>query len=297
MNIIFPSTITEIQILSVSHVTTELPIALLSSLRFVHKFPHKINCVGHYEYDKDHILYIIICPAGLGSDLYNVGPKYYITYQLEPTLILERETYRHFLSKALCNWDYSLKNVEYLQQFPEIKSLYVPFGYAPYIASHEVGDGRIYYDDDIKVIDVLFLGWDIYERRSKIREMLIQSGLRVLFTSNLDIYGMQNVIKRSKICLNLRSSSSVVCLETVRLNILLSNQACIVNEDLDDNEKLIYNSYIYTVPYDKLVDKCIELVNRPEERRQMAHKSFQWYRKEREWTRIVDFNKLVPDLE
>jgi len=297
MEITFPSSITEIAILSVSHVTRELPIALLSALRFVHPFPHKINCVGEYEADKDHILYIIICPAGLGSELYHVGPKYYITYQLEPTPILERESYRDFLSKALYNWDYSPKNVEYLQQFPEIKSIYVPPGYAPHIASPDVADGRRCYTDQEKDIDILFLGWDIYDRRRRIREMLEQVGLRVLFTTALDLHGMQEAIRRSKICLNIHGISEIVCLETIRLNILLSNQACVVNEDLDDNETLIYNPYIRTVPYDQLVSTCIDLIDRPEERQMIAHKSFQWYRREREWTQIVDFNALIPSLQ
>lgn len=81
------------------------------------------------------------------------------------------------------------------------------------------------------------------------------------------------------------------CLETIRLNILLSNQACIVSEDINDPEMNIYQDMVAFVPYNKLVQTCLELVADSERRKMMAIKSYQWYRSQRDWTRIADFNK------
>lgn len=293
----FPATIRRIDILSASHVTQELPIAILSALRFVHPHPPQINCVGHFNPDDETTLYIIICPAGYGSERHVVGPKYYITYQLDPVPIFQQETYRNLLAGAICNWDYSPKNVAHLAQYPEIKSLYVPLGYTPHIAAADVADGRYYYWEEGKDIDVLFLGWDIYEQRRLIKEGLTAAGLRVLFTVDLNLAGMQQAIRRAKLCLNLHGIAEILCLETVRLNILLSNQACVINEAMDDPEVAVYADHLITVPYDQIISTCLQLLSNPELRQRIALKAFQWYRREREWNRIVDFNSLVPSLE
>jgi len=292
----FPKSINNIAILSSSHVTRELPIALLGVIRFVHPYPEKVNCVGEFRLNDETTLYIIICPAGLGSERYVTGPKYYITYQLEPTPILERETYRDFLSKAICNWDYSQVNVDFLRKYPEINIRYLPPGYSPYIAANDISDGRYYYTDDGKDVDVLFLGWDMYERRKKIKEELIQAGLKIWFVHTLDLEGMKQAIRRAKVCINIHVFDIMPCLETIRLNILLSNQACVVNEFLPDDELDVYKDNIMTVSYDHLVSTCVDLVNNLEKRRRLALRSHQWYRNERAWNKIVDFNSILPSL-
>src|SRR5690349_18622198 len=103
----FPPTIEQIAIINASHVTKELPIALLHAIQNVHPHPDKIFWTNDYQYNNPHILYIIICPAGYGSESYRQGPLFYITYQLEPSAILKREPYLHFLANALYSWDYS----------------------------------------------------------------------------------------------------------------------------------------------------------------------------------------------
>jgi hypothetical protein len=293
----FPSNITQIAIFNASHVTTEFPLAFLSTIRHVHPHPEKVRLVSQSDYHDENTLYIIICPAGFGSDRYIIKPKYYINYQLEPTPILERKPYRDFLSGAIVNWDYSRKNVKFLERYPEIKSCYLPLGYNPCISAPDIIDGRYVYSDEGKDVDVLFLGWDVYDRRRKIRDELYQAELRIWFVCGLDLVGMQNAIRRSKICINIHVSDTTSCLETVRLNILLSNQACIVNEDLPDPELEIYRDHLITVPYGDLVQTCVDLLKDPIKRRRLAIKSFQWYRNEREWNRLMDFNQLLPKLD
>ena len=78
----FPSTIKQIDIYNCADVTREMAPALLSSIRSVHKKPWNVISSGRIEYDRDDILYIIICPAGFGD--YPVKmPKYFISWQLE----------------------------------------------------------------------------------------------------------------------------------------------------------------------------------------------------------------------
>lgn len=292
----FPSTIKNIAIYNASSVTSELPGSLLMILRSIHSQPEKITIVNNFLYEDDLTLYIIICPAGLGSERYIKGPKYYITYQLEPTFVLSREPYRAFLSGALYNWDYSRRNVEKLRSFGNIKSYYVPPGFAPTISSPDILKGVSLYSDENKDIDVLFLGWDAHERRQHIKNALINAGLNVLFIINLNLEQMQDIIKRSKICLNIHVVDDMPCLETIRLNILLSNQACIVSEDINDPEINIYKNMITSVPYDNIVETCNNLIKDFTKRRQIAIQSYQWYRNNRDWRQIVDFNYLLPTM-
>lgn len=288
-----PEQCKNIAIYNASRVTTELPGSLLCAIRNVFERPERVSVVNKINYNDEETLYIIICPAGLGSERKQEKPKYYITYQLEAIHVIhEREHYRDFLSGAIMNWDYSKKNVEILKEYG-IPSMYVPPGFTYPMTTKELADGSYIYSDTGKDIDVLFLGWDVYERRKKIKEDLMRVGLKTVFVCDLDIEGMKKAIKRAKILLNLHFQDNMTCLETIRLNILLSNQACIVSEDIDDPEKDIYQDHITIVPYDRLVDTCITLIKDPEARKRQAIKSYRWYRKSREWNSIVDFCDLL----
>jgi hypothetical protein len=112
----------------------------------------------------------------------------------------------------------------------------------------------------------------------------------------MNLQGMQEAIRRSKICINIHSMDEMSALETVRLNVLLSNQACIVSENINDPEVDIYKDNVFFVPYDKLVETCVALVNNPEIRKRKAIESYQWYKNERAWNKIVDFKSVLPDL-
>lgn len=294
----FPSTIEYIHIFNASNVTKELPLSLLEAIRSVHFYPEKISIVPNFVLDNDTILYIIICPAGLGSERYNQGPKYYITYQLDPcppAPTLVREPYQKFLKDAIYNWDYSQKNINFLANI-DIKGLYISPGFTYSMSKDDISNGSYLYSDTNKNIDILFLGWDIYERRRLIKESLLNSGLKVWFVCHLDNEGMKVAVRNSKICINIHASENWPCLETIRLNILLSNQTCIVCEDIDDPEINIYKDHMAIVPYDKLVSTCCHLIQNPEQRKRLALKSHQWYRSHREWSKIINFNSLLPSL-
>ena len=294
----FPETIKRIAIFNASPVTRELPYALLNVLRSIHQHPELIDVVDTIDYNSDTLLYVIICPAGFGSDRYVAKPKYYITYQLEPITVLEREPYRDFLKGAICNWDYSQANVDYCNKRPELGITigHVPMGYTATTTSLDILYHSWYYNESEKHIDVLFLGWDAHHRRRAIREQMQQAGLNVQFLINLDLTGMQRAIRHSKICLNMHALDNMVNLETVRLNILLSNQACVVSEDINDDTKEIYRDHIIITPYDELVTTCKKLVAQPELRKQKAMQSYLWYSTKRHWADLVPFSLMLPDF-
>ncbi|CAH6419096.1 Hypothetical protein HVR_LOCUS290 [uncultured virus] len=293
----FPDTIKNIAIYNASHATTELNAALLLALRSVHPHPERVNIVTGLVYDDETTLFIILCAAGLGSDKYVPTPIHYITYQLDPSMVFEKAPYRKLLTGAIYNWEYSNRNIEYCADKYDLKLHYVPPGYVETLSPIHIIDGTYLYSDAGKDIDVLFLGWDVYPRRAAIRDAFGITGLKIWFVCTLDINGMKEAIRRAKVCINIHHIDDMPIFQSIRMSILLSNQSCIVSEDIKDPEIEIYGDNVIFVPYQDLVPKCVELVKDPEKRRTQAIKSYQWYRRNRYWNRIVDFNALLPSLD
>lgn len=314
-----PDSIKNIAIYNASHVTTELPGSLLLALRSIYPYPERINIISNspirdandvsdqeFLCQQETTLYIMICPAGFGSSKHIKGPKYYITYQLDPKTIFDNEPYRMFLSEAIYNWDYSKINIEHCtkmlgessdspnKNFYDLRLRYVPPGYTDTLSVPDIVNGTYLYSDEGKDIDVLFLGWDVYPRRKFIKDELYKTGLRIWFVCTLDIEGMKKAVRRARICINIHHTDDMPVFQSVRMNVLLSNQACVVSENISDPELDIYQDNIVVVPYDKLVSTCEELIKDPVRRRDIAVKSYQWYRNERAWNKIVDFPSLLP---
>ena len=306
MDLKFPDTIKEIHIFNGSPVTVELPPALVCAIRSVCAQPWTIKLVDEYYLNQDDILYIIVCPGGLkvirDDTVDDNMPLYYISWQLESFVANNKskktDIYMKFVCGSLYVWDYCYSNIKILEIKYGIKPIYFPVGYIETIASADIVDGTYIYNDEDKDIDVLFLGFsDNYPRRCNIRDKLYAAGFRIWFVINLDLAEMQAAIRSSKVCINI-FCKDVFPLTTVRLNILLSNMACVLSEiPSDDRAFDIYakGGVVFT-EYDKLVDKCTELVNDFEKRRYIAVKSHQWYKNERRWTDIVDFNRLLPTI-
>jgi len=292
----FPSTIRRIAIYNASFGTRELGPALLSSLRVVYNKPWYINQVSDLEYDREDILYIIICPAGLGPNVDKL-PKYYINWQLEFLIgAYNVDWYINIMKKSLINWDYSRYNIEISKTRDKIHSIYVPPGFNETIASPDILNNTYLYDDQNKDIDVLFLGYcDAYPRRIHIRNEFNKTRYRTWFVSNLDLEGMKSAIRRSKVCINMASHDTFI-LAKVRINILLSNQACIVSETSVDKEadNLYSQNNILFANIDSIVPTVLYLLTNFKLRQEMAIKSYQWYRTHYNWNYIVDFNKLLP---
>ena len=297
INANFPTTISEIGVYNASFGTRELAPALSSAIKSIHPKPCKILTVDSLEINRNDVMYIIICPAGLAKEI--ILPKYYITWQLEFMIgPYNNPGYINILRGALANWDYSTFNIKLLEGQYGIKSIHVPPGFNHTIASPDIVDGSYLYNDQGKDIDILFLGYcDAYPRRVLFRDNCNCTGLKTFFVSNFDLEGMKQMIRRAKVCINL-AAQDIFVLATVRLNILLSNQACIVSEmSIDNDADELYSKHgICFVPYEDLIPRAYDLVHNYEVRRDMAIKSYQWYRYERDWANIVNFPLLLPAL-
>jgi len=292
----FPDTIKKIAIYNASFGTRELGPALLSAIRSVHLKPWNVSLVNNIEYDKEDILYIIICPAGLGMKDIPM-PKYYINWQLEYLNgNYDNEVYIERMRGAIANWDYSQFNIKISRIRDNIESIHVPPGFNETVSLHDIINGDYIYTDEGKDIDVLFLGWcNPFPRRLHIRDNCERAGLKTWFVCGLNDLEMKQAIRRSKVCINISTIENFI-FHTIRMNLLLSNQACVVSEDTID--RIDYLEYeqngVCIVPFDNIIEIVHDLVHDFERRRNMALKSYKWYRNNRRWTDIVDFNKLLP---
>jgi hypothetical protein len=109
-----------------------------------------------------------------------------------------------------------------------------------------------------KDIDVLFYG-SMGERRSKVLRELAMAGLQVVHL--FGEYGAKRdmAISRSKVVLNMHHSENGV-FEIVRVSYLLANKICVLTEgDPADPEIQPFAQGMAIEPYERLVERCIEL--------------------------------------
>jgi hypothetical protein len=295
----FPSTIKKIHIMNLSHATPELGWALKHILdRLSIPVEWKDRRPELLEKGRDDILYIFICVPPFDI----LGVKYYIFWQLEYLQTKSDSYYTKVLEQALYLWDYSTDNIQYIEERFNRHAFLVRPGYVDSISQplllKELEKGIHSYSDEKKDIDVLFLGWiDISEHRKEVQRQLNRDGIRTNFSCGHNLAQMQDLIRRSKICLNIHYDS-VFILQVVRLNILLSNLACVVSEEVADQDaQELYQDAVVFTPYDQLVDRCRSLLADFPQRKEIAHRSFDWYRNERKWEEIVDFPSLLPKIE
>ena len=258
----FLSDIKGIWIYNASFGTRELGPALLSAIRSVYFKPWNVKLVDSLDEDRDDILYIIICPAGLGMKGIKM-PKYYINWQLEYLNgNYDNDVYVNRLRGALSNWDYSQFNIDICKKRYNIESIYVPPGFNETISTPDILNGSYLYTDEGKDVDVLFLGYcEAYPRRIHIRDNCYRSHMRMWFVSDLDLEGMKRAIRRSKICINMAAFEGFI-LHKIRMNILLANQACVLSEvSIDREADIPYGENgVCFVPYESIIEKAWDLL-------------------------------------
>lgn len=260
-----------VRIVNVSHVTRELPAAMLHALRAAYPLL-SFEVHPHLDYDTED-LQIVVCPAGLGLNGPMRRPKRYVALQLEEYHVLTNSHYTAFLEGALFHWDYSTLNVEKTRQLcPHLRPVAARIGYSPSVA----GRIRPYADRD-RPIDVLFLGWAVHPRRRRILDQLA-ARCSVYSTHEASVADMQRLIQRAKVCVNIHAKDQFV-LQTVRLNLLLSNQACVVSEPAEDADAQARYSGAVVFSSD-LPAAVAALLADPDRRRSLAETSLAWYREQ-----------------
>ena len=243
-----------------------------------------------WELNSTNILYLVVCPSGLNLEIPLKYPKYYIPYQLEPPYKFKKyPLYYQIIKNGLQVWDFSTKNCS-SEWYHNLNVKYVPIGYHPSISASDM-----LYSDNYKDIDVLFLGTYSIPRRMEIKTQLLKRGLSVQFIFGLNLIGMRSLIRRSKICIDIKHSELVQNLPTIRLNILLSNQACIVAEKVSDIEGMDEYSKceVDFVEHSQITERCCQLLTNFELRKNKALNGYHHYKTNYLWSKIVDFKKLL----
>lgn len=148
--------------------------------------------------------------------------------------------------------DYSLKNIEELtSRYPDAKVVHVPVGYHKCLTKIQNRD---------KDIDVLHYG-AISERRDKILTELENKGVKVERAFN--VYGKErdDLIKRSKVILNIHQHDDTQILESVRVTYLMANSKLVVCEHSGDTEvpDRLDEGLVFA-NYDDLVDICTDKI-------------------------------------
>lgn len=174
----------------------------------------------HYE----PIPYIIICPLNI-----RVFPPCYVVYQMEQTVSTRWMTPRYMaiLQGAQAVLDYSLVNIAYFQQNPELtdKLYYLPVDILP----EEAPPSREAAQD----IDVLFYGATNNPHRRAMLDVL-QEEFRICIVSSLFGEAMRSTIRRAKVVVNIHYYENAL-LETTRLcEVLSQGTSVIVSESSRD---------------------------------------------------------------
>jgi len=156
------------------------------------------------------------------------------------------------LFKKFDLWDYSQRNIELLHKMGIKKNVYhVPIGYVEEMSRIELVDNQD--------IDVLFYG-SMNPRRETIIKGLRKAGLKV--ETLFGVYGRarDEYIARAKVILNVHFYETNI-FEVVRVSYLLANEKAVISEFADNTEiDQDLQDAVALAPYDKLVEKCVALV-------------------------------------
>jgi tetratricopeptide (TPR) repeat protein len=191
-----------------------------------------------------------------GSILYNLEQVEEGSHCITPDLL---DLYRHFPL-----WDYSRANADALVRLGVPRPTVVPIGYVPELT---------HIAPTVEDLDILFYG-SINDRRRAVLEELARRGARVHFA--FGIYGEERdrLVARSKVVLNLHYYGAKV-FEVVRVSYLLANRRVVVSErGSHREEETPFEGGVAFAPYEGLVDRCLELLSRPDERRRIAEAGF-----------------------
>jgi len=181
------------------------------------------------------------------------APGRSILYNLEQITPGSEWLSRDYLKLLRCHrvWDYSRYNIGQLQRLGICDLVHCPIGFSERLCRFDPAPERD--------IDVLFYG-SINERRLKVLDELVRTGLRV--ETLFGAYGEQRdvMIARSRIVLNIHYYPAKI-FEIVRISYLLANRVCVVSEESTPDSALeSVQAGIAQAPYAQLTEKCLELI-------------------------------------
>lgn len=183
-----------------------------------------INCNDtNVDINDDINLYLTFIPF----NKLNQSPKYYIVYNFEQFTTDKKwaESYINFFKKAIYVLDYSLININKLNEYG-INAFFMP-----YFSS------GIYKHPDIttikKDIDVLFIG-NLNNKRKEWLKELSSDNINLKIVTNLFYEKSIDYFARSKILLNVHYYNGDSILEVTRIIPALENNCIVISENSQD---------------------------------------------------------------
>jgi hypothetical protein len=190
------------------------------------------------------------------------------------------------LAKDCIVWDFSLRNCDDWAK-AGIEARHVPIGYTPNLSRIPKAATMDW--------DVFFAGW-LTPRRVALIDALRAAGLKVFASAACYGGGRDNIISRSKICLNVHHDGRDM-FEIVRCSYLMANSKMIITEESID--EVDYSDFELVEPcnYRSLVDRCKSFINTPRSfRDEWGERGFDSIRK-RDFTASVARALNTPVLE
>lgn len=191
-------------------------------------------------------------------------PKHYICYNLEQ---LQRGGWDHligYLKGAIIVWDYSMKNVRFLEEEHKLRARYLPLGC---MSSEYTDDSPVV----VKQRDVLFYGCQSPRRDEYLQRFVeaYESSDKFLFAKwNLWGDDLNREIRDSIVVLNVHNVEDHTILESHRLIPLLAKGAFIVSERSSDEHA------------DATFKEVVNFVDSPEEMYDEAQKIVKLYKED-----------------
>lgn len=163
-------------------------------------------------------------------------------------------------------WDYSKKNLEKLEALGVHGGRFLQIGYHEKLTRLT----KPMHQD----IDVLFYG-AVNERRHKVLSDLKKTGLRVEAVFGMYGAARDRLIERAKVVLNMHYYESKI-FEIVRVFYLMANKKAVVSEvGQETSIDECYRAGVCGVPYESLVQSCIELVKDNDKRVDCESRAYQ----------------------
>ncbi len=216
----------ELVILTTTHCgyLAELMCASLKKVNIQAVVQYKMPEEGYLD-----VLHIVICPQ-----MFPVLPGLYIAYQLEQSVSSRwfTDDYLARLENSLAIFDYSLKNIEFLQDKGlSYRQIYhLPVGFFP----------RELADSVPETVDVLFYG-DINNDRRRAYVAELKKHFSVKIINNLFGDALYAEMSKAKVVVNIHYYEGAL-LETTRIYECLSQNKIIVSEesaDMDEYSELL----------------------------------------------------------
>lgn len=165
-------------------------------------------------------------------------PHLYVWWQVEQytnSMYFSNRSFLYVLDKAAWIWDYAETNIEHVQRLVSTPITWVPHAFDARTMLHEPIPPSA--DPSTCEVDVLFMGTVSGWARQAAVLTLRDAGLRVeLSPVDRYWYGAEREqhIRSARVHINVHYFRDPAVQETCRLNILLSNGACVVSERSGD---------------------------------------------------------------